>query len=256
MNRYLVIGILVFTISGMTIAQNTDSITTGKNEFSIMVSGYLSLPTGDFGEKIGDGARVTRRQGLDIGQNVGLATTGFGAGLEIQKEVITSGLHWIVSLRMLYNNTDPATAESIFKQEFGDTAAFEYETGSWLNLPILTGFRYNYPVTGDLTLSAFVQGGINFVQAPSRKATLGGIQIEETTFDFTQDYGYELGLGAELFRNYFIALSYLDLGTPLLRGKRLLSREGFPEIIYPETQIIGEERSISMFLVTFGYYIY
>ena len=220
MNRYLLISILVLLLSGMAIAQSTDSTKARENDFSIMISGYLNLPAGDFGEKIGDGARGTRRQGLDIGQHVGLATTGFGLGVEIQKEVITRGLNWIVSFRMLYNNTDPSEAESKFKQEFGDTVVFTYETGSWFNMPILTGFRYNYPVAEDLKLSAFVQGGINLVQPPYRHATLNGVKIEETEFDFSQDFGYEFGLGAELFKDYFIAFSYLDLGNPLLRGTR------------------------------------
>jgi hypothetical protein len=224
-------------------------------DVSLLISGIASQPTGDYGEELGENAKLTRRYGFDIGNDVGLAKTGLGIGIELYSPVITEGLGWIFDIRYIANPTESATAEAYFQELLGSNSELVYETGTWINIPIMTGFRYKYFFSSNFSASLFVQAGINLSQNVYRKGSNGDVTGEDTTFKFARDFGYELGLGVDLFQNFNIGISYIDLGKPRYEGTRTLSENVFPEIFSRENHIIGEDRSVSMFLISFGYYI-
>jgi hypothetical protein len=124
------------------------SVIYAQSEYvALMVKVYGSLPNGDYSEKIGNNPHLTRRAGFDIGNNVGLAQTGFGAGIELNTPVLFNGFGWIVSLRFLANTTNGTKAETEFERIMSDSANsvdLDYETGTWLNFPVMTGFRYKH----------------------------------------------------------------------------------------------------------------
>jgi len=228
-----------------------------QNEYvSLMISAYGSLPNGDYAEKIGDNPLLTRRSGFDIGSNIGLATTGYGVGIELNTPVLLNGLGWVIGVRFLANSTDGTTAEAEFEQLMGDSVDLVYETGTWLNIPVLTGLRYKYHFSNNFGATVLLQGGINFSKAASRNGTIGDVKAEETTFDFARDFGYELGLSIELFKKWNLGFSYLSLSTPRFEGSRTLSEKVFPEIFSRENEILGEERSVSMYVISLGYYLF
>ncbi|NOZ62407.1 MAG: hypothetical protein GXO74_12085 [Calditrichaeota bacterium] len=223
---------------------------------SILISTIGSLPNGDMAQKLGDNPRLTRRAGFDIGKDVGLATSGYGAGVELNTPVLTPGLGWIVSFRFLINSTDSKEAEAEFKHLLGDTVDFVYETGNWINFPVMSGFRYKYDLTENFSVAALMQAGINFSRAPSRTGTVDGVVAEKTTFNFTRDFGYEFGFSFEMFKKWNLSFTYLNLNVPRYEGSRYLSEKVFPEIFSNENNILGEERSASMYLISLGYYVF
>lgn len=246
---------LTFTLLFVLIMLST--MLQAQSEYiSMVISAYGSLPNGDFGEKIGDNPRLTRRAGFDIGKDVGLARIGFGLGIELNTPVLLNGLEWVISLRYLFNSTDGATAEAEFEHFMGDTVDLIYETGTWSNIPVMTGFRYKYQISSNFGAAIFLQGGINLAKAPSRTGTIDEFTGEETTFDFARDFGYEVGLSFQLFNKWNLGFSYLSLGTPRFEGEQHLSEKVFPNIFSRENNIIGEERSISMYLVSLGYQLF
>jgi hypothetical protein len=101
-----------------------------------------------------------------------------------------------------------------------------------------------------------VQGGINFSRAASRTGKVGEITAEKTTFEFARDFGYEMGLSITVYKKWNIGFSYISLGAPRFQGNRKLSEKVFPNIFSRENEIIGEKRSISMLLISVGYYIF
>jgi len=223
---------------------------------SLMISAYGSLPNGDYAEKIGDNPILTRRSGFDIGNDVGLAKTGYGVGIELNTPVLLNGLGWVISARFLANSTDGTTAEAEFEQLMGESVNLIYETGTWMNIPVMTGLRYKYQFSNNFGTTVLLQGGINFSKAASRSGTIGEIKAEKTTFDFARDFGYEVGLSIELFKKWNLGFSYLSLSTPRFEGSRILSEKVFPEIFSRENEILGEERSVSMYLISLGYYLF
>lgn len=223
---------------------------------SLMISAYGSLPNGDYAEKIGENPLLTRRFGFDIGSNVGLAKTGYGVGLELYTPVLVNGLDWMISMRYLANSTDGTTAEAKFEQLMGDSVDLIYKTGTWINIPVMTGLRYKCQFSNDLGAAVLLQGGINFSRAASRTGTIGDVRAEETTFDFARDFGYQIGMSIELFKKWNLGFSYLSLSKPRFEGSRTLSEKVFPEIFSRENEILGEARSVSMYLISLGYYLF
>ena len=241
----------------------------------VLIYGNIAVPTGDFGKDIGENPLIRERGGFDIGENVGLAETGFGAGVELITPVTLGGLDWILSARLLTNSSNTAAIEMEFEHQLGDTVDIKFEYGNWINIPVMTGFRYNFSLAPNLSMYGLIQVGINVSKAASRKAirpeiavrwtypdltvvdtTLLDYPVEKNTYDFARDFGVEFGLGIELANKFNLGLRYLALNSPRYEGTRKLSEKQFPGIFSRESAILGEQRSISMFLVTLGYYLF
>ena len=244
-----------------------------KQELTLHLFGSGSLPTGDFGKEKDDYTRVTRISGFQVGDEIGMATMGAGLGAELIAPVWLTGLKWVLGARVYVNGVNDASAKSIYRSTFiGDTVIFklekktvdqvDFEFGQWINIPIMTGLRYDYNFgAGKYTVYGVLQAGMNLSQAPSVKATvvmkaLDGTKqsytAEETKYEFTRDFGFEVGVGFVLNQTYNLGFRYLSLNTPRFNGTRNLAVEVFPEIFSLENVITGEARSVSMFVVTLG----
>lgn len=226
------------------------------DKVSLLIAGFGSLPQGDYGKSLGEDAKPTRRFGFDFGEHVGLAKPGVGLGGELNTQLLTDGLGWIVSVRYLLNSTDPSAVQREFNHQMGDSMNVIAETGTWHHIPVLTGFRYSLNVTQKLAVTAMIQGGINISQAPSRKVIVDGIIAEETSLKTARDFGYEFGIGLEWADKWNLEVSYADFGVPRYEGTRKLSEIVLPGIAARTNAVLGEERSISMILVRLGYYIF
>jgi len=220
---------------------------------SVMVFGNLLQPTGRFSDNLGEGASLTRRFGFNIGDDAGLATKGFGGGLELSTPVLTSNLSWVIGARVLFNPVDDTRITDFFEDEYDDTLDVDFENGSWFNAPIFTGLRYHYGISNDMNLYAIAQGGVNLTRQASRKAYVEGIIAEETTFNLSPDFGYELGFGVEFLKTYNIGVRYLNLGAPRYEGTRRLNERFFPLIPKREMYISGDSRPVSMIVLFLGY---
>jgi len=253
MKKFLFIVIIIFLLtSNIVFAQNTDSISTDNDKVSLSLFGGLSIPTADFGANIGDNPVMTRRHGFDIGDNVGLATTGFCIGTELISSTGIKGLSWLVNATFISNGVDASAVTSEFEKQLGDTVNVSFDFANWLNIPIMTGVIYKYTFSPRISVFGLVQLGINFSQAPSKTVKVDGITGEEKTYGLVVDFGYGIGVGAILWENYTIGIKYLNLDTPTYPVTLKLSEKVFPEIVTREREILGEDRSVSMLLVTLG----
>ena len=253
MKNFLFTVIILFSLAINIIhAQNTDSISTHNDDVSLSLFGGISIPTGDFGANIGDNPVITRRHGFDVGDNVGLAMTGFGLGIELISATEIKGLSWLVNATFISNGVDASAVTSEFEKQLGDTVNVSFDFGNWLNIPVMTGVNYKYTLSPRISVFGTAQLGINFSQAPSKTVKVDGITGEEKTYGLVVDFGYGIGLGAILWGNYTIGIKYLNLDTPTYPVTLKLSEKVFPEIVEREREILGEDRSVSMLLVTLG----
>ncbi len=261
--KHILMFLLVFILSsvGNLIAQED-------NDISLHLFGTFSLPTGDYGKDITDNSIPTRRFGFNIGDDIGLATTGFGAGAELTSAVWFKGLQWMFSVNYILNPAENSALEPVYNDLLSDTTksvSVDFELGKWINIPIFSGFQYNYNISSDFMIYGMLQGGMNFSRRPSQKAVVqivpseastvvarSDLVAEDTSYEFARDFGFGTGMGIVFKDRINLGVRYFNLSQPKYEGTRQLSEKVFPEIYARENYILGEERSISMLLVTLG----
>ena len=224
-------------------------------EISIMFVGNLSVPLGHFGENIGYGHEITRRFGFNYGEEVGLAKSGLGLGVEIMTNVLIKNVYWTVSSKLMMNSVDVTEIKDEFAEDLGDTVQIEFDNGSWINIPVFTGFTYYYDLLSDFKIYCTLQGGINITQQAQRKAIVKGTVVEETNFKFTPDFGFETGVGIELFGKYNIGIRYLNLNSPRYNGTRKMNENFFTGIPRRSMNVDGDERPVTMLIIFLGFKI-
>ncbi len=239
--------------SALILLLSFPSLKAQDNSISLTFLGNVLLPVGSFGEKIGNEPQLTRRFGFNYGKKVGLANTGFGMGAEVRKGVLARNLAWVISAKFLVNPADASKITSFFRGALGDTVDIFFDFGRWINIPVFTGFYYSRGLGKDLSLYGTLQTGINITRQPYRKAIVAGQIVEETTFKFTPDFGFEAGFGIELWKKYNLGVRYLNLSSPRYEGSRRLNETFFTSIPKRVMNVDGDERPISMLMVFLGY---
>ena len=224
-----------------------------ENSLKVTLIVNMPLPAGKYSQDIGQDPQITRRFGFDYGDRVGLANPGYGFGIEMNQQVLVNNLHWITSLRFLANNADPSRVSSAFTDILKDSVDVSFDFGTWINIPVFTGFSYYVDILPNASLYATLQGGINITDQPYRKAIVDGKVVEKTIFRMTPDFGYEIGFGLELFQKYHVGIRYLDLGSPRYDGTRRLNESFFTSIPKRKMNIDGDERPVSLILLYLGY---
>lgn len=222
-------------------------------EGTITLLGSFLTPSGKYGEALGDNAGLTRRFGFNIGEEAGLASSGFGIGVEFRTPVLTKGLEWTVSLQGFTNGINTTEASRFFQDEVGDSVAISFETGSWFHIPLFTGLTFGIPITEGMGFHLTLQGGLNLTRQAPRTVSADGVVVEETSFHFMPDFGYLVGLGFTVFADYQLLVRYMDLGTPRYEGTRTLNEHFFPTIPKRENAISGDPRPVTMFVISLGY---
>jgi len=246
--------ILTFIISFTTIllGQDVDTLSTNSKELILNVHGILTLPNSSFGTMSDNTTSITNRNGFKIGDKIGAAKAGFGLGLELSNPVWFSGMKWIVSAKLLINPVNGSEVQSIYRSQWGDTIKVNLDFGNWINIPLMTGLKYNYQFSSNFECYGLLQGGANFSKAPSLKATDVDIIIEEAKYEFVTDFSFNAGVGIIFNKKYTFGINYLNLSTPRYKGTKELNQNYFPNIFRVKNSIIAEERRISIFSFTFG----
>ena len=134
-----------------------------------------------------------------------------------------------------------------------DSVSISFEKGRWWNIPIFTGFSYEYGLIDGIRIYGIFQGGLYFTQQAYRKAIVDGNIVEETTFLFSPDFGFEAGIVFNIFEKYNISFRYLNLSNPRYEGTRKLNESFFTTIPKREMNVDGDERPISVFMIILGY---
>jgi hypothetical protein len=244
MKSKLVVILLLLLAANILLAQQT--------EISVHLYGGISVPNGDFAKSIDDFTGITMRSGLEIGDKIGLAKPGLGLGGELNTPVWFDGFFWTFSVGLFGNNVNGKDVQKEFRSQWGDTVKVSLDFGTWWNIPVLTGFRYDLNIARKMIVYGVGQIGVNLSKPPSLKATDGDLVIEETNYLLGRDWAYQLGIGFVYNQTYNLSIRYLNLGTSRYNGTKNLSELAFPAIFSRKINIIGEERSVSMFIITLG----
>jgi hypothetical protein len=194
--------------------------------------GYVTIPAGDFGDALGEEA--------------GLAKTGFGLGTELTLATRVSGLSWASDASILFNGFDLGA----FKENAGGVA----EVGWWWNVPLLTGLRYDAAASPEASMYGTVLAGLSIAKTPDFKWSgqmFDGYDLHAVDMDqeasFATSLGFELGGGLVIGDDLDISLRYLNLGSPEFHVHTELTTDG-----QTEARRIMTKKPISMFLISAG----
>ena len=220
---------------------------------SFTLYGSAVLPVGMYRASLGANPGLTRRFGFAIGEDAGLAAVGGGVGCDLRIPVLARGLDWVVSLQALVNGMHTGDALEQFRDDVNDSVAIGMSTGAWIHLPLFTGLVYGLDLGAGARLDVTAQGGIHVTRQAPRTVTVNGTVVEETSFRFMPDFGYQVGAGIAFAGGYQIMARYIDLGTPRYEGTQILNEKYFTSIPRRENAINGDPRRVAMVLIALGY---
>lgn len=144
-----VVGLLLsgFFLAGTAVAQSQSN-----TQFNVM----LSLPTGDFGAK--------------TGKNAGIATTGFGLGLEHCSSIQDGPIGWVTggSVILNFNGMEDALHDA------GAPSSLTVDGRNYVNVPILTGIRATAVAGPTVKFYGQFQLGIDFLYVSEMTVSDGG----------------------------------------------------------------------------------
>ncbi len=220
----------------------------------VILFGNLSLPVGGYGKNLGDDPHVTRRNGFDVGEGAGFAAEGFGIGTEFSFPVRFKGVSWVTGLILVINGTNDEELTQTFKQLLSEDVKFDY--GHWIQMPVMTGFKYSLSLGDRISLYGMVQGGINFIHTATRKATVSGITVDERTYEFSREFGFGLGGGLVVNKRFDLGVRFFDFRKPMFDGERNLSMTYFGQAydMLGRDAILGQKIPVSFLLLSLGYH--
>ena len=220
MRTVLTIIFILLLVSFLSYAQ------PAKGQFSIF--GGLSMPQGDFANN-------------DFGEDAGFAKTGFCLGAEYVKPLNSPGLSWVTNVSIIFNSVDADPIAEGYGEEQG--VDLSGDAGSYLNIPVMTGIRYQSETSPTMQIYGLAQVGLNYMKPPTVELSAEYITAEMETESKTS-FGFGIGAGMILNNKYNIGFRYLTFGE-----QDLESTIDIPGIgTYDE----DSEMSLSMILITVG----
>ena len=201
MNKNLILVFVFFSITILSKAQGTFGLHVG-----------ASFPMGDFAD--------------DKSDNSGSAGTGLNVGLKYFYPVSTcKGLSLTAGIDWLDNGLNQNTLDNLKNQINTNTlgiTGLSISTFDYINIPVLVGFNYNYPVDKTLSLFGDAALGINYSKITDFSILFKyqGTQVKSTQlFTPKTNLAFQFGGGLLILNSYTIGLHYNMLGTYAFKGK-------------------------------------
>jgi len=175
---------------------------------------------------------------------------GFAIGSEVELlelPLAAPGLYWIAGAMVAFNSFDTDAMVDIM-------GGGSVDSGWWVNVPLLTGLRFEARAGPKITLYSAGLAGVSFSRSP-------GFRWSGTVFDgmnyhdeiLTQESGvgssfaFEVGSGLLIGDTFDVSLRYVNMGKPLFNIDTALTIDGYPQR--------GSDRfrqSVSMFVASAG----
>jgi hypothetical protein len=145
------------------------------------------------------------------------------------------------------NGFDGEALKDMFEDEDVDV---NVDAGNWINIPVMTGIKYQLKGSSNMSFYGMAQAGLNFVKGPKIEinSSVSDYDVKETiTWDFTSSFGFSIGGGIILNEKYAIGIRYLMLGEPDIKTTAKISINGETEEVKDK-----KEQPISILLLTVG----
>jgi len=201
MKKHLILIILFVSLTLISKAQGN---------FGLHVGG--SFPMSDFAD--------------DKSDNSGSAGTGLNVGIKYFYPLSScKGLSLTAGIDLLDNGLNQNAKDNLKNQINSNTlgiTGLTISTIDYINIPVLVGFNYNYPVDKNLSLFGDAGLGINYSKITDLSILFKyqGTQVKSTeTFTPKTNLAFQFGGGLLILNNYTVGLHYNLLGTYAFNGK-------------------------------------
>lgn len=139
---------------GMKTAKKT------RTEFNLYF--IFSVATGDFGSNSADYDYIEDAVKNELWTQ-GFAKAGFGLGYMAEVPFGESGFNFVTDFAIIFSPVD----DTSFKEWADHYGFYNYEIGSWMNMPVLLGLMYKGNVTEKVSLYGYFTAGINMAIGPT-----------------------------------------------------------------------------------------
>lgn len=175
------VGSFIFVLTFLIMIANVNA----QNQGGFSASAGIAIPLGDFGDDAGN-------------VDDGFAQIGFFGELNyVHFLEQNNNLGWASTGGLILNSVD----ESDFGQDV--------DISPYLNIPLLTGLRYQSQTSGGMGIYGLGQVGLNLSKGPSFE-----FNGNEQNSNMVASFGFGLGAGL-IFNNQFnVGIRYLGLGEP------------------------------------------
>ena len=224
MKRIVFTFIALFFVISISYAQ-------GSGDFTMF--GCVALPQGDFQD--------------DFGTDACAAKTGFGFGVE---QTIATGapmVGWITSAAVFFNKCE----EDIFEKDIEALLQVEVsdlDIGKYMNIPILTGLKFQGPASQGIDVYGLGQVGLNIFKFPSIEGTTADGYEGEFSWDTATCFAFCVGAGFVLNRSVNIGIRYYGLGEPEFEGTFEYSGNGVSQ----KVKWHELDKNVSMLMIMLG----
>lgn len=192
-----------------------------KGEIVYSANAGLCIPMGDFGD--------------DKGDDAGGGKTNFTIGGEMDYGLSDVGWSLISSVSILRNG---------FDDDVLGLPNWDVDAGSYINIPIASGIKYEAKVSPTMTAYGQFQLAFNFLRPPNADLTQGQA-TGEIEVDTTTSFGFVFGGGVSFNDEITANLRFYSLGEP--EPEATLSRTN------GQSQTSESELGLSMVTLTAGY---
>ncbi len=182
---------VIVTILAVTMLATGANAQLAKGEMVMSANAGFCVPMGDFGD--------------DKGDDAGGAKTNFTIGGELDYGLSSTGLSLISGVSIMRNGFDDDALDL--------NASIKVDAGTWYNIPIMSGVKYEKKVSPTMALYGQFQLAFNYFRPPSADLTQGQ-GTGEIEADSGTSFGFVIG-GGVVFNDRFTAnLRLLSLGKP------------------------------------------
>jgi len=162
----------------------------------------VSFPSGDFSDDVGD---------IDNGN--GYAMPGFSLTGEYVWPIGPPELGWVSGVSVIINRFD---GEEAFDLSDDDV---DLSSGYWLNVPIMTGLKYEVEASPTVDVYGLGQLGINLNKGPNTSIEDEFGNSAKTSYGTAPSLGLNLGAGIVIDDRYIVGLRYKRLGEPEIEAE-------------------------------------
>lgn len=176
-----------------------------------------SFPMGSFGESNVDKGKWALLGSSDQGG----AGLGFNVGLKMKFDIPSiSGLGVIATADFIFNGLNSDVKD--FVEELEDEADEDITTPRYMNIPIMVGANYAYPLSSAVSVYGEAALGLNIRKITDFKESYEYSSVEGETslkYDVATSFAFQLGAGFLFNEKFSIGVNYYILGSAQVKGK-------------------------------------
>ena len=186
-------------------------------------------------------------------RGAGGASAGFGIGADATYPIdLVDNLSLFGSVDFFFNGVSSKLKDNVAS----DNPEADIDFNSYLNIPVLTGLKYEY-VVPDIYVRTYVKGGIGFDVFSISNFTIDAAEVDQNfTFKPTAAMAATFGMGVILMDQYTIGFEFMSLGNHTPNGEMEETKNNNLKSFDITETYSPQEMPIRVFRLTAGFLLF